>query len=252
MSALEGKRAWVTGAGSGIGRAIALALAREGAHLTLSGRRRVALEETRTAVEAIAGSAEVAPLDATDDAAVATTAEAILAREGRIDILVNNAGGNVRERHFADLTPAVWARLVAVNLNAAYYCAAAVLPAMRAQGDGLIVNVASWAGRYHSYVSGPAYGAAKHGMVALNASLNMEEGVHGIRATAICPGEVATPILDARPEPVSADERARMLQPPDIAAAVVFVAALPAHVCVNEILISPTWNRAYVGREGRL
>jgi NAD(P)-dependent dehydrogenase (short-subunit alcohol dehydrogenase family) len=96
---------------------------------------------------------------------------------------------------------------------------------------------------------GPAYAAAKHGLVALSESLNAEEGVHGIRSCCICPADVATPILDARPVPVPEEERARMLQPRDLAAAVMFVARMPASACVNEILISPTWNRFYTDRQ---
>jgi NADP-dependent 3-hydroxy acid dehydrogenase YdfG len=123
----------------------------------------------------------------------------------------------------------------------------AVLPAMRAQKGGLIVNVASWAGRYDSTFTGPAYNASKHGLVALSATLNIDEGKHGIRSCALCPGEVATPILRSRPVPPSDAEMARMLQPEDLGRVIRFLAELPSHVCINELLISPTWNRAYLG-----
>jgi NADP-dependent 3-hydroxy acid dehydrogenase YdfG len=95
-------------------------------------------------------------------------------------------------------------------------------------------------------VSGPAYTAAKHGVVAMSHTLNMQECVNGIRSCVICPGEVATPILDKRPVPVSAEERARMVQPEDCADLIRYVACLPKHVCINEVVISPTWNRGYV------
>ncbi|MFQ5959354.1 MAG: SDR family oxidoreductase, partial [Alphaproteobacteria bacterium] len=223
------------------------ALARAGVRVVLSGRREASLAETAGLVGEAGGEALAAPLDVSDSHAAAALAETIRARYGRLDILVNNAGVNTLERHLPGLTTDDWDRLVAINLNGAFYCVMAALPLMRAQGDGLIVNVSSWAGRFNSYVSGPAYNASKHGMLAMNASLNMEECRNGIRACAICPGEVATPILDARPVKLSDEEKARMLQPEDLAETIVFVARMPRHVCLNEILISPTWNRAYVG-----
>ncbi len=120
------------------------------------------------------------------------------------------------------------------------------------QQDGLIVNISSWAGRQVSMVSGPAYSAAKHAMNAMNESINMEAGLHGVRACAVCPGEVATPILDNRPIPVSEKDLAQMVQPEDCGALVRFLAELPQHVCINELTISPTWNRGYVGQAQRL
>ncbi len=245
MQDIGGKLAWVTGAGSGIGRATARALADAGADVIVSGRRRAALGETAEQVSRAGGEALVLDLDVTDAGAVQRAVAEISERWGRLDILVNNAGANVAERHWADLDRETWDHLLAVNLNGAFYCVWAALPVMREHGDGLIVNVSSWAGRYDSVVSGAAYSAAKRGMLAMNESLNREEGGNGIRACAICPGEVATPILDHRPVPVSAEDRARMLQPEDVAATIVFVARMPSHVCFNEIVISPTWNRAY-------
>ena len=245
MESLQGAVAWITGAGSGIGRAAALALGGAGGAVVLSGRRPDSLDETAEAVRAAGGVAEALPLDVSDSDAVAAAAAGIADRRGRLDILVNNAGANVLERHFSVLAPDAWDRLVGVNLNGAFYCVHAVLPAMRRQGRGLIINIASWAGRHVSHVSGPAYTAAKHGMLALNGSINMEEGRHGIRACGICPGEVVTPILDHRPVPVGAADRARMLQPEDLGETLLFVARMPPHVCLNEILISPTWNRSY-------
>src|SRR5438552_878572 len=108
------------------------------------------------------------------------------------------------------------------------------------------LRTASWAGRFISPLSGPAYTAAKHGVVAMSHSINGEECVNGIRSSVVCPAEVATPILDKRPVPVSAEERARMLQPEDLGDLICYIATLPKHVCLNEVLISPTWNRGYV------
>lgn len=245
MRDLRGKVAWVTGAGSGIGEAAALALAAEGMHVVLSGRRAELLD----AVAARIGpTAEVAVLDVADKQAVAATADGIVARHGRIDVLVASAGLNVRERNWHNLSAENWDTVIRVDLDGAFYCARAVLPVMKQQGDGLIVNVSSWAGRFVSVVTGPAYTAAKHGLNALTESLNMENGLYGVRACAVCPGEVSTPILDQRPVPVSAEDRARMVQPEDCGAIIAFIARLPNHVCINELTVSPTWNRGYVAQ----
>ena len=246
MQSLQDKVAWVTGAGSGIGQAAATALAKDGAQVVLSGRRRAPLEDAATAIAAAGGQASVEPLDVTDAKAVEGVARRIKERHRRLDILVNNAGLNVLERAWAELTVAGADQVLGANLNGAFYCVIAALPMMRAQKDGLIINVASWAGRHVSLVSGPAYGAAKHAVVAMNHGINMEECVNGIRACVICPGEVATPILDKRPVPVTAEERARMVQSEDVGETILFVARMPKHVCLNEIWISPTWNRGYV------
>ena len=126
------------------------------------------------------------------------------------------------------------------------YCMRAALPAMRAQKDGVIINVASWAGRHVSKMTGPAYTATKHAVLALTHSFNMDEFRNGLRATCLSPGEVATPILKLRPVPPSAEDMAKMLQPEDLGRTIAFVASMPARACVNEILIAPTWNRGFV------
>jgi NADP-dependent 3-hydroxy acid dehydrogenase YdfG len=247
---LEGKVAWVTGAGSGIGESAATALAAAGATVVLSGRREAPLEKVRSAIAAKGGRAHPEPGDMTDPARVQAIIQAIGERFGRLDILVNNAGVNVRERAWSELRPGSVDTVLAGNLSSAFYVAAACLPLMRAQKDGILIHTASWAGRFVSQVSGPAYTAAKHGVVAMSHSINMEECANGIRSSVICPAEVATPILDGRPVPVSAEDRARMLQPQDLGSLVLFIASQPKHVCLNEVLISPTWNRGYL-RETR-
>jgi NADP-dependent 3-hydroxy acid dehydrogenase YdfG len=107
------------------------------------------------------------------------------------------------------------------------------------------------AGRFVSPLSGASYTAVKHGVVAMSHSINMEECANGIRSTALCPGEVATEILDKRPVPVSAEDRARMLQAQDCADLILYLAGLPPHVCINEVLITPTWNRSYIAAQQR-
>lgn len=243
----KGKRiAWITGGGTGIGEAGALALAAEGWMVVVSGRRKAALEAVVARIAASGGTAEAVPLDVAKAAEVQAAADAILARHGRIDLLVNSAGVNVPKRRWDDMTLEGWNQLVEINLNGVLYCMKAVLPAMRAQQDGIIINVSSWAGRHVSKMPGPAYTTTKHAVLALTHSFNMEECVNGLRACCLMPAEVATPILEQRPVVPSAEEQARMLQPDDLGRTIAFVANMPPRVCVNEILISPTWNRGFI------
>ena len=243
----DGKRvAWVTGGGSGIGEAGAEALAADGWTVVVSGRRKDALDAVVAKITGNGGKAEAIPLDVSVAADVNKAAEQILGRHGRIDLLVNSAGINVPKRSWADMELEGWNKLVDINLNGVLYCMRAVLPAMRRQKDGCIINVASWAGRHVSKMPGPAYTTTKHAVLALTHSFNMDECVNGLRACCLSPGEVATPILKLRPVVPSEQEQARMLQPEDCGRTIAFVASMPPRVCVNEILISPTWNRGFV------
>ena len=248
MGSLAGKVAWVTGGGSGIGLAGALELARAGAHVVISGRT-AQTNASGLAALARVGSAEALSLDVGDAAAVARAAADIERRHGRIDILVTSAGTNIagNRRNFRSMDVAGWDDVVRINLSGLFYCCHAVIPGMRARRDGLIINVSSWAGRYPSALTGPAYNATKRAVIALTESINMEECMHGIRATSILPGEVATPIMEKRPVPPSPAERARMAQAEDLGKAILFVAEMPARTCVNELVIAPAWNRFYVG-----
>ena len=250
MADLSGKVAWVTGAGTGIGEAAALALAREGAAVALTGRRREPLQAVADRIGKAGGKALVAPGDLGEQEAAHGIAAAITQEFGRLDILVNNAGANVLERSWAKLTPDRVKTVLDANLNSAFYCSVAALAIMRPQKDGLLIHTASWAGRFVSIVPGPAYVAAKHAVVAMSYSINMEEFQHGIRSTVLCPNEVATPILDLRPTPVSAEDRARMIQPEHMADLILYIAKQPASICLNEIVISPTWNRGYAHLAG--
>ena len=245
--ARDGKRvAWVTGGGSGIGEAGAVALAADGWTVVVSGRRMDALDAVVEQITGAGGKAEAIPLDVRVAADVEEVAERIVAKHGRIDLLVNSAGVNVPKRRWADMELEGWNQLVDINLNGVLYCMRAVLPVMRRQKDGCIINVASWAGRHVSKMPGPAYTTTKHAVLALTHSFNMDECVNGLRACCLSPGEVATPILKLRPVVPSEEEQARMLQPEDLGRTIAFVASMPPRVCMNEILISPTWNRGFI------
>ncbi len=250
MGALNGKVAWVTGAGTGIGLSGAQQLAAAGATVVMSGRRAEVLEREAGSIRDAGGKAEVEALDVSNAASAQRAAQAILARHGKLDVLVNSAGLNNPKRSWRDQTVESWDQVIRVNLDGTFYCTQAVLPSMRARREGLVINIASWAGKYTLALAGAAYNGSKRAVIALTETLNMEECVNGIRACALCPAEVATPILDRRPVPPSPEERARMLQPDDLGKAIRWVAEQPPHVCINEITISPTWNRMYIGGAG--
>ena len=256
MPQLEGKVAWVTGAGSGIGEAAALMLAEEGATLVLTGRRREPLEAVAARIDQKGGPnrvrAYVQPGDLTDPAAVRAIGDYIRNTIGRLDILVNNAGININDRHWDKLTPENAKLMIDGNLAAAAQCVTVALPLMREKKDGLIIHTSSMAGRFVGGFPGPLYSSAKHGVVAMSHSINMQECVNGIRSCVFLPGEVATPILDRRPNPVGPEVRARMVQPQDCADLIRYIALLPARLCMNEVMLSPTHNRRYVAEIEKL
>ena len=250
MADLAGKVAWITGAGSGIGEAAAIALAGEGARVALTGRRREPLQSVADRIAEAGGKALFAPGDLGEPDTASRIAATIARECGRLDILVSNAGMNILERSWEQLSPQSIKTMLDANLNSAFYCSSAALGIMRPQKGGLLIHTASWAGRFAGIVPGPAYVAAKHGVVAMSHTINMEEFQHGIRSTVLCPAEVATPILDLRPTPVPPEERARMIQPGHMADLILYVAKLPATICMNEVVISPTWNRGYAHLAG--
>ena len=249
-ASLAGQLAWITGGGSGIGLAGAIELAKAGCRVVVSGRDSAKLDRAVAAAEARGaphGTVAAAPLDVADAAAVARVAAEIEARHGGVDILVNSAGVNVQKRFWKETDSTTFESVVAINLNGATACTLAVLRGMRRRRRGTVINVASFAGWDLGYLTGPAYTASKAALIALTHSFNIEECVNGLRATALCPGEVATPILKSRPIEPSEEEKARMLQEDDLGRTIRFVAEMPPHVCINELVITPVWNRLYVG-----
>lgn len=237
---LTGQVAWITGGGTGIGESGAIKLAEAGCQVVLSGRRAEPLEAVAAQIP---GDVSIEPLDVSDNESVIAVTERILERYGQIDIGVFSAGINVKDRNWPVITTDSWNDVINIDLNGAFYCCQAVLPSMRKNGGGVIINVSSMAAKGIGFITGPAYTAAKHAMNAMTASLILEERNNGIRATALCPGEVATPILDQRPIPVSPEDQAKILQSDDLGEVIRFIAQQPPHVTLNEILINPTWNR---------
>ena len=245
----KGALAWITGGGTGIGLETARLLGRAGYRVAISGRRTAELAAAVAQLEEEGIAAEAVPLDVADADAVAAAGAGLVVRHGAVAVLVCSAGINVPNRFWKTLTAADFARVIETNLIGVAACVGAVLPAMRTRGGGTVAVISSWAGWRYLGFTGAAYGASKQGLNPLVETINDQEGAHGIRASLICPGEVATPILRSRPVPPPEEEIARMLRPEDVAAAVLFAVQAPARVCLNEIVISPTHNRIYNGGE---
>jgi NAD(P)-dependent dehydrogenase (short-subunit alcohol dehydrogenase family) len=228
----------VTGAGSGVGRAVALKFAAEGWRLALVGRHEETLRETVTAAGGDeAGRCAVFTCDVGQADDVKRMASAVLDRFGHVDVLVNSAGTNIRQRAFREVSVEDWHQVMATNLHGAFYCVRAFLPGMRARGAGTIVNINSDAGKLARDLAGVAYVSSKFGLAGLTQSLNAEERANGIRACSIFPRDINTPLLDKRPQPPSAEARARMVQPEDIAACVWLAVSLPPNAILEELSI---------------
>jgi NADP-dependent 3-hydroxy acid dehydrogenase YdfG len=232
------KIAIVTGAGSGVGRATAIKLVQDGWRVALIGRTEETLRAT-AAASADPNRCAIYPLRIGDWEATGNVAEAILKQFGRVDLLVNAAGTNVPRRSLEVLSVQDYHEMLNSNLNGAYYLVQAFLPTMRKQQSGTVVNIVSEAGRQASPKAGPGYVISKFGMVGLTQAINAEEREKGIRACAILPGDIDTPILDKRPVPPPPEARARMLQAEDVADCVLLAANLPSRAVVEELLIRP-------------
>ena len=228
---------WVSGAGSGMGRASAVELARAGRRIALSGRRMQALEETASLVREAGGDALVLPLDVgRDDASAAV--DRIVQEWGRIDALVLAAGLNAPNRMWANQDIDEFERIIQTNTVGVARLVDAALPALR-QAGGVVVVISSYSGWTYSPMAGVAYGASKTALGVLTRSINTQEAGSGVRACHLCPGDVDSDFLALRPNVPDAAARAVMLSPADVAQAVKFVVDAPAHVRVDELVISP-------------
>jgi NAD(P)-dependent dehydrogenase (short-subunit alcohol dehydrogenase family) len=179
------------------------------------------------------------PVDVSDRESVRQLFDHARRELGRIDILVNSAGTNIKTRTMSSMSPEQWDQVMAINATGAYNCMVEVLSEMRSRGDGLIVNISSIAGKRAISLGGIAYCASKFAMTALGTAVGNEVAPDGVRVTNVYPGEVNTPILVNRPEPVSDERKAAMVQPEDIGGLVAAIAALPPRTHVPEIIIKP-------------
>ena len=233
------KTAVITGAGSGVGRAIALKLADQGWCVGIVGRRAEPLQETIQLAGAHASCLTHYPCDIGNATAVAGMGQRVLVELGDVELLVNAAGTNAPKRSLEVLSLADYHAMIATNLNGAFYCVQAFLPQMRSRRSGTIINIISDAGKLASPKAGPGYAMSKFGLAGLTQSINAEERAHGIRACGIFPGDIDTPLLNQRPQPPDATARAKMMRAEDVAACALFCLNLPAHVIVEEMLVRP-------------
>lgn len=242
---LADKVVWVIGGGSGIGAGVARALGLAGATVVVSGRRESELATVVAEANAAGATVVALPVDVSDGASVTRVQAQIEAEYGAVQVLVYSAGTNVPNRFWKDTTPEDFARVLDVNLTGATRAVHAVLPGMREKRDGLIVLVSSWAGFRFAPGVGAGYSTSKTALGALAETINAQERLDGVRATHLCPGEVKTEILKTRPVVPTDAEQELMLTADDLGDAVRYLAELPARICVNELVITPTTNTSY-------
>ena len=231
---LAGQVAVVTGAGRGIGRAVAVAFAREGAFVVLAARSAREIASVQRDIEATGGRALAVATDVRQEPAVAALVTRALAEGGRIDCLVT-AAGLAAFGPVADAKTADWDQLMAVNLRGAFLCCRAVLPAMTAQRRGTIINIGSVVTSRTLPGSG-AYTAAKYGLLGFSRVLAEETRTHGVRVGVLSAGATDTPLWDAVPQP---PDRALMLKPEQIAEAALLMAALAPGATLEELTLLP-------------
>ncbi len=244
-AALEGRRAVVTGASSGIGEATALAMAREGAAVALGARRKDRLDQVAERIGADGGTAHSFEVDLGDEAAARSFVQGAAEEMGGLDILVNNAGvmllGPIEGTDTEE-----WRQMVNVNLLGLLYCTQAAMPLIRDSGGGDVVNLSSVAGRTASMGSG-VYNLTKWGVNGFSEALRQEALHSGIRVTLVEPGFVDTELQGHNKNPIVVeaiekmrDQTGEVLEADDIAAAILYAVSQPRRASVNEILVRPT------------
>ena len=233
------KTAVITGAGTGVGRAVAIGLAKEGWQLALVGRTESHLIETARLAELTGENHLIVPTSVSDLQAVTEMASTVADTFGEIELLVNSAGTNAPKRQLFEVSQADYDRIVNTNLNGSYYTVQAFLPQMRERKSGTIINIVSDAAIWGVPLAGTAYTVSKFGQRGLTQAINAEENKHGIRACAILPGEIETPLLKLRPSAPPPESFASMLQPEDVAECVMLAINLPKRAVVQELLVRP-------------
>ncbi len=246
---LAGKVALVTGASQGIGRAIAMAFAQEGARVALLARNRLALDET---LEMIGGSGVVAPCDVTDPSAIARAVEDVVSALGSLDVVVNNAGTRQNFRRLDELSIEEWDRVVAANLSSVFYVTRAGVQHLIEQRSGSVVNVSSIAGPLGFPTIG-SYSAAKAGVIGLTKTMAAEWSEFGVRVNSVAPGWTSSPMnLELRTDPANAELletiRSKILlgrfaDASEIAQAVVFLAgATGSYITGQTLMVDGGWG----------
>ncbi|MGI2905425.1 SDR family oxidoreductase [Tolypothrix sp. VBCCA 56010] len=237
MSVRQKRRALITGASSGIGKATALAFAKAGIDVALVSRSVEKLEAVAVAARHAEVTAKAYTVDLASVAQVQESMSAIARDFGDIDILVNNAGmgytATLSETSLAD-----WQQVIDLNLTSVFQCILGILPSMRDRGQGTIINVASFAGK-QAFASWGVYSVSKAGLISLSQALAQEERARGIRVTAICPGAVNTELWDTETVRVKLD-RANMLTPEIVAQSILHTALLPPEAVVDELILMPS------------
>jgi len=231
---LKGSVAVITGASKGIGKSIALSLAASGCKVVLASRNQKELDALSKEIRAGGGASLGVATDVSDEAQVLSLFQKTISEFGRIDVLVNNAGYAVISK-IVDANVKDYDGMMNVNLRGTFLCTKAVLPSMIKQKSGAIINIASLAGK-NSFAGGAIYSATKWGLLGFSRSLMLEVREYNIRVVAICPGSVNTTFSD------HSKDGDKIIQPQDVADAVLFALKMPARSNVSEIDIRPTVN----------
>ncbi len=238
MSDARRRVLWITGAGSGMGRAAAVHAARQGWSVALTGRRHDALEETALLVSDVGGQALVSPADVRDTESLRLAYGAVH-EWGRVTAVIAAAGLNDRKREWSNQSMATFVDIVDTNLVATAATIDLALPDLR-ESHGVVVVVSSYSAWRFSPIAGVAYSASKVGLASLCETLNAQEAKNGVRACHLCPGDVDSDFLELRPSVPDAEARAHMLNTDDVASAIQYVLDSPPHVRINELVISPS------------
>ena len=240
---LKNKVCLITGGGSGIGRATANKMAKEGARIIVVGRTQTKIDETVSNIKKDGGYASGYATDVSDQALVDDLVSSVIQEHSKIDLLLNNAGHSSKHRRLTTTTATEIQSVIDSNLIGTIYCSQAVVPYMISAEEGTIINVASIAGLSPSNLGGMIYSAVKAAVINFTGFLNDDLKNTGIRASVVIPGEVDTPILDNRPIPPDENARAKMVTAEDTAEAISMIARLPLRTNIPELQIRPTFIR---------